>query len=500
MKKKASNVRAYSIENGIHDDAKEELLLLLSEYRETSEIIAKSEWRNFYTSGKFSKYLEYDVESKISERYKQTCHAQVVSMLKSFMSNRENDYRRIVYKSDISAERKEILLTINNNKAWFKQEDSTLIHKKEEIRVTKDDLKLARKILKHCIDRCRLPNFKNINLALDNKVCKTELNFNSKHWDSWLSVSCLIRNKPIKIPLKMNQYFAHAKGNMKNFVQINFIFGEIVVYFLKEKVDQLQYIPKCDSIGIDFGLCNLLTTNKGDLLGRNSLKKLISLDKQVINIVKLNPKGYHKTKRYKDLVKHTRNYLRNMLGKSLNKLVRVHAPKEIIVEELDFRDGRMSKQMNRILHNCGLGTFYAQLDRLKLDYGIAYTKVNPAYTSQTCSHCGYVDYKNRRKQANFICKCCGKHINADCNGGINIKARRSMPEINTYTGKKRVLNTLVKKFVKNIENKFTRIIDGIKKYSCPYKLSVIWSNPYFKDNFEEVKEFIKNFSILEPCV
>jgi len=30
--------------------------------------------------------------------------------------------------------------------------------------------------------------------------------------------------------------------------------------------------------------------------------------------------------------------------------------------------------------------------------------VNPAYTSQTCSNCGYVDKKNRKSQAAFIQK------------------------------------------------------------------------------------------------
>ncbi|MBA3490186.1 MAG: IS200/IS605 family element transposase accessory protein TnpB [Longispora sp.] len=39
--------------------------------------------------------------------------------------------------------------------------------------------------------------------------------------------------------------------------------------------------------------------------------------------------------------------------------------------------------------------------------GIALVMVDPAYTSQTCQECGYVDRKNRPNQATFICRACG---------------------------------------------------------------------------------------------
>ena len=49
--------------------------------------------------------------------------------------------------------------------------------------------------------------------------------------------------------------------------------------------------------------------------------------------------------------------------------------------------------------------------------------VNPAYTSQQCSHCGYVDKHNRESQAVFVCQVCGMHMNADVNAAINIRER-----------------------------------------------------------------------------
>ena len=57
-------------------------------------------------------------------------------------------------------------------------------------------------------------------------------------------------------------------------------------------------------------------------------------------------------------------------------------------------------------------------------HGIEVRKINPAYTSQKCSCCGYVDSGNRPKeekgQAYFKCLKCGEEMNADFNAARNI--------------------------------------------------------------------------------
>jgi transposase len=49
-------------------------------------------------------------------------------------------------------------------------------------------------------------------------------------------------------------------------------------------------------------------------------------------------------------------------------------------------------------------------------------KVNPAFTSQTCSACGHSAPENREIQAVFKCGSCGYSANADVNAAINIAA------------------------------------------------------------------------------
>ena len=53
-------------------------------------------------------------------------------------------------------------------------------------------------------------------------------------------------------------------------------------------------------------------------------------------------------------------------------------------------------------------------------------KVNPAYTSQTCSVCRHRAPDNRESQAVFRCTACGFQANADVNAAVNIAAGRAV--------------------------------------------------------------------------
>ncbi|MCE5220300.1 MAG: RNA-guided endonuclease TnpB family protein [Clostridium sp.] len=53
-------------------------------------------------------------------------------------------------------------------------------------------------------------------------------------------------------------------------------------------------------------------------------------------------------------------------------------------------------------------------------YGIVVRKINPKFTSQRCSRCGYIHKDNRKIQAEFHCLNCDLKINADYNAALNI--------------------------------------------------------------------------------
>ena len=103
----------------------------------------------------------------------------------------------------------------------------------------------------------------------------------------------------------------------------------------------------------------------------------------------------------------------------------------VVVEDLNTKDMTASAKGTKEepgtnvkakagLNRAILASGWGQLER-KLAYKAGHVvKVDPAYTSQTCSRCGHVGKANRPSQAVFACQACGWALNADHNAAINI--------------------------------------------------------------------------------
>lgn len=77
--------------------------------------------------------------------------------------------------------------------------------------------------------------------------------------------------------------------------------------------------------------------------------------------------------------------------------------------------------------------------RTKIEYkakekGIEVRFVNPKYTSQRCSCCGYIDRQNRVTQKSFVCNQCGFSANADYNAALNLATEGIEDIIREYLG------------------------------------------------------------------
>jgi len=55
--------------------------------------------------------------------------------------------------------------------------------------------------------------------------------------------------------------------------------------------------------------------------------------------------------------------------------------------------------------------------------GVPVVYVDPRNTSRTCTHCGFVDKRNRRSQSEFSCIRCGFASHADLNAARNLATR-----------------------------------------------------------------------------
>ena len=89
---------------------------------------------------------------------------------------------------------------------------------------------------------------------------------------------------------------------------------------------------------------------------------------------------------------------------------------DIIIENLDVL--KMSKgdsKLSKHILDCAWGNFFEMLE-----YKTNVHRINPAYTSQTCSKCGYIDSQNRKTQSHFECVKCNHTENADLQAAKNI--------------------------------------------------------------------------------
>jgi putative transposase len=463
----------------------------LKEYRKTAKDISNFLWDVFFRTGKLPRKKKVNIKnikSYLSERYKYVCLWQTHDVLSSYIANIQYQFANIVFGSSLSKEDKLISLALNNVKGWlvYDKDEIEIYEKKDKkiekrtVKVLEFHKKLARKIFKHLLGKNRRPRFKNISMHLDGKVVeinKKEEN-GAKSFDYWIKISTLEKGNPVYIPLKANTYAEKIEGEFLNYCQVVEKDGKIEFRIIKE-LKKKEYIPATDEIAIDLGLNPLFATDKGDLFGRNFFDTLKAFDNKITKRMaslqkrKIRPRS---DKKYREYVDNLRELLKNEINRLINVIVRIYKPKRIVVERLDFRSPELSKRMNRLLQNFGKKYIKQKFERLQQIHGIEVIEINPAYTSQECSSCGYIDKKNRKDTQEFECKACKKQINAQINGAKNILKRSSLGSL--YLTKKQVLKMLIERYLERHK--------GCK--SPP--LDVIKDNPYFKDYLD---------SILNPC-
>jgi len=324
---------------------------VLREYRTTAQAIAKLQWAGFFKTGKFNKYLKIKgLKSDLSERYKQNCQWQVVGVLEGYLSSIQNEFERMVYRSNLPQRTKRVLVVINRRKAWLSNNLKT-IHwfekgKRIECGVSQEDMLLARKMFKHILSKWRRPSFKNISMHLDSRVALIEESQKSKSYDKWLKISTLDQGKPVLIPLKNNAYAEGVEGESLNFCQVQVENGKLLVRLTKE-IRRRAYRPVVPEIAIDLGLNPLLATDRGDLIGRRFLEFLIKLDEKItkrmayLQRVGIKPS---QDRKYRELVRKLREFLKNEINRYINRLISIYRPARIVVEKLDFRGQELSRQ------------------------------------------------------------------------------------------------------------------------------------------------------------
>lgn len=263
-------------------------------------------------------------------------------------------------------------------------------------------------------------------------------------FDYWLKVSTLQRGKPIYLPFKMHPYGARI---LREAVSSG---GKVSTGVTLNKTSSGWYCQICVTANVktnkqskarrghDIGMVNILQTSDNRQYGTIGKDIATAVEKQTERFKRLQKLNHCRKK--KGMVplpltagKNERR-VRNIIGRALNVAIadlKASDPHVLnVLEDLSVNDMKMkSRAQNRKLRVSQMGYTARQLRR-KLDQnGLPWVEVPAAYSSQECSHCGFVLRENRPDQATFRCLMCGHEENADLQASRVIAGRSGDDEI-----------------------------------------------------------------------
>ena len=196
--------------------------------------------------------------------------------------------------------------------------------------------------------------------------------------------------------------------------------GKWYVIFNCER-EAIKLPPNNQSIGIDLGITNILADSNGVLVQnpRWIEKKALHLAKLQRKFAKKKYQSLRLAKQIAKLHEKISNQKRDFYHKLALNVVQTND--FIAIEDLSFNKMKISalKGVRKGLQNVSLAQLTKYLCDKAESAGRRVAKVNPAYTSQTCSSCGYRNSDNRCGEE-FECGKCGFISHADINAALNI--------------------------------------------------------------------------------
>ncbi|GEM_PF-687722 len=263
-----------------------------------------------------------------------------------------------------------------------------------------------------------------------------------------LEIMSLVPHKRISLKLSSRIEF---EGDLRIVLRGN----RVEVHYARD-IEPEQIWEKEREIAIDKGFTTLITTSEGGQYGTEFSQLLKTESNRLSDKGKRRNKLVALAKKYERQGKHkkARNIQRFNLGRrkhreqkaagrarvesyvnqSLNQFYQTSRPSTLIVENLNFKiwARKLSKKVKRYFSSWLKGYLQERIDFKSGINGVALATVNPAYSSQTCSFCGYLDRDNRNGDR-FHCLNCGRVLQADHSASLNLLQRLHDPEITVFT-------------------------------------------------------------------
>lgn len=305
---------------------------------------------------------------------------------------------------------------------------------------------LCRNVVRRSIACHRRPRLSsNASLTLGAKVVTVDLS-DSVSFDGVISFAGMEARTPVHVPVNLPAYTLNKLSHgtsLSSCVQLApNASGGVKLRVIGKTTVQHGNLNEDVVIGVDVGAVHPITTSLGEFFGNRLWERVRHYDTQLTASMKgVQERGGRKhwndSARYRNAVRRLREFVRNEIRRALNRIMKLHAPSEIVVEHLDAAftpiQGSLSRRMRRLLRNTGRQVFREKLSSLSAETGVKVTEVTAAYTSQGC-HCGNTDVKNRPSQETFRCTRCGRKRNADVHAATMVQSRRSVSGLSRAHG------------------------------------------------------------------
>jgi len=286
------------------------------------------------------------------------------------------------------------------------------------------DAKLFKKArrLQKIIDKNPIskPVPEHVNPELDSRFVSFDLS-NETSFDGWMTISSIGNGLKIKIPFKKTKHF-NSLEHMKMKTGVRLGSRTATIMFESDVPD-----ADGDVVGVDIGMKSALTVSDGqsDIVDPHG-HTLESIQARLSR----KQKG---SKSFKRTQRHRTNHINRMINS-----VDLDGVGVVRIEKIkDLRRGRRS---SRSMSHWTYTEIFDKIQSTCEERGVRVERVDPAYTSQRCSKCGWTRKRNRRGKE-FRCGACGYACDADLNASVNIslglpaiggKRRRGRPNLKGF--------------------------------------------------------------------
>ena len=279
----------------------------------------------------------------------------------------------------------------------------------------------------------------------------------------YIKLMSLERGKRITIPLR-------GKGPIEGNITLVIDNNDIFIHTSKE----IQTSNSFEGIieAVDFGYSEVMTDTRGDRYGtqfgdllteasdsrHTKMQKRHKLHALQKKIAQKKPRTSAKLLKYnlgrKKMNKKSKKVnesLEKEINNGINNLLKNKKISTLITEDLSHSfHYNKPKSVNRKLASWTRGKIQERVSFKALAEGFRHEQVNPAYGSQTCCYCDFVDHRNRNKDK-FKCLNCSHEDIADRVAASNYLRRYGDASIRCSMPPHQVKTILLEKFHRRLE-------------------------------------------------